>query len=267
MSAGPDNSHPAFLTENDLRSIVTLLGEVCSDPGGHADKKRLLLDGICRLVDAQAWVWGLFVQLTPGEFPSYILHLHSGFDEENLASYFQALAHPDSLRFTAPMARLIEEKRSHVTRFRQQFGIEQEYLGSDNQRAWNAAGIDPGILSCRPIDPTTLSTVAIYRRIGGPAFTERESRIVHILLSEVPWLHEQGWSAERASTIPALTPRYCTVLNFLVHGRSRKDIAAHLGITPSTADSYVKDVFRHFHVHSQAALIARFLNGDGGDMS
>ncbi len=260
------SQQPLALTPVDLHEIVTLLGEVCEDPGGHAEKKRLLLDGICRLTGADAWVWGLFVQLTPGDFPSYVLHLHGGFDEHCLAKYLQALEHPDNARFTAPMAALLAEKRCHITRFRQQFGFEKEYLGSDNQRAWSSANIEPGILSCRPLNPSTLSTVAIYRRPGAAAFTPRESRIAHIMLSEVPWLHEQGWSAAPASSIPALSPRSCTVMNFLVQGRSRREIAEHLALSPHTVDGYVKELFRHFNVHSQPELIARFQHGDGGDL-
>lgn len=255
----------AILGSDEARSIARLLGEVCAPPDDHAEKKRRLLDGICRLVEADAWVWGLFVELAPGDFPSYVLHLHGGFDEERLANFFRALEHSDSGKFTAPMARLLGEKRCHVTRFRQQFNLEDEYLGSENQRVWQSAGIEPGILSCRPVDPTTLSTIGIYRRPGRPAFTPRDSRIAHILLSEVPWLHEQGWSADRDSKIPKLSPRRCTVMNFLVHGRSREEIARHLGLSRHTVDGYVKDVFRHFHAHSLPELIARFQAGDGGD--
>lgn len=259
-------STPATLGFDDACSIACLLGEVCAPPDDHEGKKRRLLDGICRLVQADAWVWGLFVELAPGDFPSYVLHLHGGFDEKRLANFFRALEHPDSARFTAPMARLLEEKRCHVTRFRQQFDLEKEYLGSENQRVWQSAGIEPGVLSCRPVDQTTLSTIGIYRRPGSPAFTNRESRIAHILLSEVPWLHVKGWSSARDSKIPKLSPRRCTVMNFLVHGRSRAEIAHHLRLSRHTVDGYVKDVFRHFQAHSVPGLMARFQTGDGGDL-
>ncbi len=250
----------------DTQAVVNLLGEVCAPPDDHVGKKRRLLDGICRLIKADAWVWGLFVELTPGEFPSYVLHLHGGFDEAQLADYFLALEHPESARFTAPMAQLLQEKRCHITRFRQQFGFENEFLNSENHRIWQKAGIEPGILSCRPVDATTLSTVGIYRRPNKPSFTPRDSRIAHILLSEVPWLHEEGWSADRDSTIPSLSRRCCTVMNLLVHGRARQEIASQLGISQHTVDGYVKEVFRHFRVHSQPELIARFHTGDGGDV-
>ncbi len=255
------------LSEEDTISIVSLVSEVCGHDGELQEKKSMLLEGLCRLVAADAWVWGIFVQLTPGDFPSYILHLHGGFDEERLAKYLEALAHPDTASFTAPFARLMQEKGCHLTRFRQQYTDEEKYQGSAVQKAWQMAGIEPGILSCRPTNPTTLSTVGIYRSPGREAFSERESRIVHILLSEVPWLHERGWSPEDAEPIPALSPRQCTVLNLMVQGRSRPEIAEHLGISPHTVNDYAKAVFQHFGVHSQPELIARFQNGDAGDVA
>lgn len=253
------------LSREDALAIVELLGEVCVLQGDHTAKKRLLLEGICRLTRGDAWVWGLFVQLEAGGFPSYILHLHGGFTEEHLAAYLRAMEHPGNARFTAPFARLVEEKRGHVTRFRQQHGMEEAYQGSDVQAAWQRAGIEPGILSCRPLDARTLSTVAIYRRPGAEAFTERESRIAHILLSEVPWLHSQGWDLPEVAAIPDLSPRRCTIMNFLVQGATREQIAEKLRLSPHTVADYVKEIYRHFGVHSQPELIAHFQNGDGGD--
>jgi len=251
----------------EARAIVALLGEVCSHSGGHAQKKRHLLDGLCRLVDAQAWVWGLFVQLEPGTFPSYTLHLHGGFDDAGVAGFLRAQEHPETARFTEPFARALQEKRTHITRMRQQLAPEEAYLGSENRKAWQAAGIDPGILSCRPIDPFTFSTVGIYRRANAPLFSERDLRLAHIILSEVPWLHELGWPDDRAASIPELSPRLCTVLNFLIHGRNRDEIAENLSLSRHTVDTYSKEIYRHFGAHSQAELMARFQNGNGGDVA
>jgi DNA-binding CsgD family transcriptional regulator len=55
------------------------------------------------------------------------------------------------------------------------------------------------------------------------------------------------------------------VLDLVLEGRARKDMAQELGISIHTLDGYVKDIFRHFNAHSQAELIARFRSGDGRD--
>ena len=42
------------LAESDVRRIVRLLGEVIVAPGEIHDKRRLLMDGLCELIDATA---------------------------------------------------------------------------------------------------------------------------------------------------------------------------------------------------------------------
>ena len=107
--------------------------------------------------------------------------------------------------------------------------------------------------------------MGLYRRMDQPAFTERETKIAHIVLSEVPWLHEEGWPEDRGAALPGLSPRRLLVLNLLLEGRARKDIATSLSLTENTVATYQKAIYRHFAVKSQAALMHRFRHGDGGD--
>jgi len=84
-------------------------------------------------------------------------------------------------------------------------------------------------------------------------------------LSEVAWLHEQGWPEDRGITAPKLSRRQRLVLNLLCLGQSRKEIASNVGISIHTAQDYIKQVYRHFSVNSQPQLMNRFFKGDGGD--
>ena len=45
---------------------------------------------------------------------------------------------------------------------------------------------------------------------------------------------------------------------------SRPQIASHLSLSIHTVNDYVKRIYAHLGVHSQAELIARFQRGDGG---
>lgn len=98
-----------------------------------------------------------------------------------------------------------------------------------------------------------------------PHFVEREARIAHIVLSEVPWLHFKAFPDRQSKEMTNLYPRHRTVLNCLCEGWSRKTIADHLGLSTNTVHGYSKVIFKHFGVHSQAELVARFSKGDGGD--
>jgi DNA-binding CsgD family transcriptional regulator len=64
---------------------------------------------------------------------------------------------------------------------------------------------------------------------------------------------------------PPPAPRQRVTMNLLLQGETRTQIAAHLGISPHTAQGYIKAVLRHFGVHSRPELLARFHRGDGGD--
>lgn len=83
--------------------------------------------------------------------------------------------------------------------------------------------------------------------------------MVHIILSEVPWLHMNGWPEDMGVSIPNLSPRQRTVLNLLLDGLDRKQIASELGISENTVSGYTKDVYRHFSVNSHVGLMKKLI--------
>ena len=157
--------------------------------------------------------------------------------------------------------------RLHLTRLRQQINHTGSFIGSNAEKAWLRADIGPVMLSCKPLPDGGFSSIGIYRTAERELFTERESKIAHIVLTEIPWLHLTGWPEERGQSALKLYPRLRTVLNLLIEGWSRKQIADRLDLSLNTIHGYVKDIYRHFSVHSQAELLARLSKGDGGDQA
>jgi len=253
------------LEESDVRSMVRLIGEVAALPGGHAEKKRFLMDGLCKLISADAWVWGLSCRSDPDKPQIYVSFLNGGFTEEAFAKFLQALEHPQMIDFAAKFFTEFKAKNSHLTRLRDQITADDGFEGSEAHALWKAAGIGSLIVSQRPLDDRSSSALGLYRRDGREKFTARESRIAHIVLTEVPWLHEQGWPEDRGAQVPALSKRQRLTLNLLTLGQSHKEIANNMAISMHTAQGYIKEVYRHFGVHSQAQLMKRFFQGDGQD--
>lgn len=254
-----------FLRESDVRAMVRLLGETVAVQGDHAKKKRFLMDGLCRLVAADYWVWALCAEMVPGRQPVYIANYTGGFAPEQFSRFMRAVDHPRMAELTARFAGELQRHGSHLTRTRQQCdpegGIAQGEIGA----LWREAGIGPILLSFRPLENGGTSAIALYRQHDRPLFQEREARVAHIVLTEVSWLHAQGWPGDLGQSVPQLPRRARTVLTLLIQGLSRKEIAAGLKISEHTANEYVKQVYRHFGVRSQAQLMKRFLQGDGGD--
>lgn len=253
------------LSEFDVRAIVRLLGEVAASRKDHSGMKRQLMDGLCGLIGAECWVWALGCRMREGEQPIYTSFMYGGFTEERFARFLAAQEHGDMSWLSAPILHELEDQRRHVTRLRQQMDRKNLFEKSEVFRFWCAADIGPIILSLRPLMDDTVGTMALYRGKDRPLFSPRESRIAHIVLSEVPWLHEQGWPDDRGSTVPKLSPRLRLVLNLLLDGQGRKQIAAHLSISENTVSGYSKEIYRHFRVNSHAELMRRFQQGDGGD--
>jgi DNA-binding CsgD family transcriptional regulator len=255
----------ATLAEPDVRAMVRLIADVVGSRHDHAGMKRLLMDGLCALVKADAWVWCLGCEMESGKMPVYLSMAHGGFDEERYAGMLRAAAHPDLTWISETMIRDMREKNTQVTRLREQLAARDEFAVAGIATHMREADIGPFLIVMRPIDERSVSTLGLYRRTAEPAFTERECRIAHIVLSEVPWLHEQGWPEDRGATVPKLSPRRQLVLNLLLEGRSRKEIAKTLSLSENTVATYQKDIYGHFGVNSHAALMHRFRHGDGGD--
>lgn len=244
------------LPSHDVEAMVALLSETCCHASRNA-QIRLLMDGIRRLVGAKAWVWGVSVRLSPDAVPTWILHQYGGFTDEGFAKLMRAQEHPDMQRLTAPFVRLLAKSDGHLTRTRDQTDPEGTFRTSPAKPLWDDAGVAPGIMSCRILGGNAVSVACVFRGRDEPPFDEREQTIAHILLTEVPWLHLSD-PEDVLVPVRKLTPRKMTVCNLLIQGQSRKEIAKHLGLTENTVNSYAKEVFKHFAIHSQAELISRF---------
>jgi len=254
------------LSESDARDIIRLLGEVSAIEEGLVAQKRHLMEGLCKLIAADSWAWATTFHFAPEEVPLNSGFLTGGFDAEQFAKFQEALEHPDTALMNARFTKEFEEKQTHLTRLRDQMDVEGHFPKTAVYPIWIAAGVEQVILSIRPSQRGALSHIGVYRRPGSLPFNTRESRIIHIVLAEVPWLHDAVLSNDIGTTVTRLSPRQRITLNLLLEGQPRKQIAEHLELSPHTIDGYVKDVFRFFNVHSQPALIARFQRGDGGDV-
>ncbi|BCU77357.1 hypothetical protein llg_20720 [Luteolibacter sp. LG18] len=248
-----------------MRAIVRLLAEVATDQGPVNRKRERLMEGLCRMIEAQAWVWAAAPSQIPGQQPVYLYHQTGGLRPDQLPPYLMAVEHPESGEMTMPFILELEAGGGHLTRHRQQIVSDERFRGSSVGQLWEDAGLGPLILSFRPLERGAMSSVGIYRKLDQPAFTQRESKIAHILLSEVDWLHIEGLPVEESRSLPALSPRCRMVFSHLLHGRSRKQIAADLTLSVHTVNDYIKTLFSHFGVRSTPELLARFRVGDGRD--
>jgi DNA-binding CsgD family transcriptional regulator len=241
--------------------MVRLIGEVAGIRGGHAEKKRFLMNGLCGLVCADAWVWGLSCQRDPQKPQVYVSLLNAGIPDSKMPQLIAAVEHPAMIPLTAKFHDEVGQKKQHITRSRFQITNPAAFAASPARAAWEAADIGPTILSIRPLDERSSSGIALYRRYRREEFTDREVLIAHVILTEVSWLHEQGWPEDRGVSVPTLPRRQRLTLNLLILGHSRKQIAGEMKISMNTVQGYIKEIYSYFKVNSQAELMNRFFQG------
>jgi len=252
------------LNDRDIRAMVRLLGEVAAVDGNHNEKKRELMDGLCSLLNADFWVWALAAEFEPGEQPIYTALATGGFAADQFPKLLVAYEHPDLAEMTEPLAREVKEFGRQVTRVRPDYDPNDFFSSSDANPLWRHADVGPPLVCYRPVANDCVSGIALYRSYERPLFDRREAKIAHIILGEVPWLHEQGWPWSSARKVPSLPHRCRLVLNLMLEGLPRKLIADQMNLSIHTVNDYAKKIYAYFGVRSHPELLRRFQTSDGG---
>ncbi len=246
------------LPAEDVRRVVRLLGEVSALRGSVIERKRALLDGMAELVNADYVAWVLAAATVAGEQPIYVGFETRGISADQMTKFLRIQAHPALAAYSETLLTALRETGAQVTGNVQDAFNYEEFHRSEWGQMWEEADILPRCIVHRPLAGGGVSGIGCYRRRGTPLFTERERLLVHLLLSEISWLHEMGWPEDRGAKVPDLPPRCWLVHEMMLQGMNRSLIAARLGISEHTVGGYSKQIFRSLEVSSQSELMARF---------
>lgn len=254
------------LSESDVRAIVRLIGKAAGSVSDLLVRKQGLLSGLARLVTADGWLWS--VTRVQNNVPVCCGLLHGGLTPMQLTAWAESSQVTDPQLPETPGCLEISRQQVHATRSREQLVPDETWYSHPTVRKYRLeAGIDDFLYSLYPLgEPGFVSAIGLYRHVGRPRFSARDRRIVHIVLSEVPWLHVAGLPGDLGQSVPELSPRRRTVLVMLLNGMSRKEIGKALGISGNTARDHIEAVYAHLGVSSHVDLVRRFYCGDGNDM-
>lgn len=262
-----------LLTEEDTRELVGLVGETAMVPGNHVAKRKFLISGLAELVGADVWL-SVISEWSLDDGPPFPLSLiHGGLSDNELAIVVEAnndAEHPPAEN--AKWNEAVLNADTTITRMRRQLiPDDRAWYRNANTRLYREGFLDDFIFSAQPLPDcpvATFSGIGLHRRWGREPFTAREARMAHIVISEVQWLHQLSVDAlPETASVSGLTPRMRSVLRYLLDGWTQKRIAVQVGLSPHTVNGYVKDLYRHFNVHSRNELFKRFSEGDGGDLA
>jgi DNA-binding CsgD family transcriptional regulator len=244
----------------DVRRIVHLLGDVAIQSTDLNGKRRLLLEGLASLIDADFWLWVRFRDNEKDGLPIAFNHLTGGWRSEAQAMKFgEGTISPAAIPFNE---RLRVGAEVHRTRRRIDLFPDKEWFALDIcKNFFEPADVGEFVHSAYPLGNRTRSVVSFLRALGRPSFEPREVCITHIITSEVEWLHRDGMDVPAAEHVNDLTLRQRQVLLYVLAGDSVKQVARKLSLSNHTVNDHLKQIYRRFHVGGRGELLAQFLAG------
>lgn len=256
------------LSERDVRDLINLIGDAAHTRGDLMAKRSCLMGGLAELIGADVWLWVITEHLPEKNewFPTAMLK--GGLSDKEFAIIVEASHDQDHKPPEHdPWTSIVLSATGATTRGRRQLVPDDTYwYEHPNTKSYRQGFIDDFIFStyCLDRNDNKYSMIGLHRHWGRDPFTPKQSRMAHIVMSEVKWLHA---CYDDGITGIELSPRLRGVLRYLLEGWSNKKIASEVGLSPHTVSDYVKDIYLHFGVHSRHELFNRFATGDGGDLT
>lgn len=223
-----------------------------------------LLRTVAELIDAQNAYWMGAVRITDdprdplrGWRPRVIRYLRPLPNDERFTQQrLKSLQRGKVDEATVAQARLAGTFRA--CRLRDL--VSAEWFKSETYQGYLGRGVHDSLTVAVPLTPMAEAYYGFLRMRDGAPFTEAQREIAFYALRGLTWFHRQVLLAHGvdAARTP-LSPVERRVLALLLTDQSEKLIAANLGVTPSTAHTYVRGVLRKFGVSGRNGLISLWL--------
>lgn len=244
---------------DELQRALRLALELRDLPQGSEAQRRHALEGMAALVGAQVGVWARADGITTGRM-SFHREIDFGWSSDSERRVFLEYTETAPYQSLDPsISALARQTTSAMGTFtREQLLDDRTWYGSEHvQRFRHPARVDSFLYGIYAPGGDTAAGFSLHRTWGDRAFSERERRLVDVLHRACAFLHAPP---ERSPAIlQGLSPRLRDTLRGLAGGRSEKQLAAELKLSPHTVHDYVKALYRHFGVQSRSELLARYL--------
>jgi DNA-binding CsgD family transcriptional regulator len=143
--------------------------------------------------------------------------------------------------------------------------VSPAWFKTETYQGYLDRGVHDSLTVGVPVGPTVESYYGFLRMRRDDPFTEAQRDIAYQAMRGLTWFHRQVLLAHglHAATSP-LSPTERRLLALLLTDKSEKLIASDLGITESTAHTYVRGVLRKFGVRGRTGLVSLWLGRPPG---
>lgn len=245
------------------RAVYRLVTDVCRVGNDAPAWTGRLLLGLAELFDAKmtALAWARLPD-SPGAFSRVDIQLEHGFSDEESRLWSQTYCGADQAVQSEFLRRVVNIPARFVTVRRQDvMSDNQWYALPEVQSVHRSIGIDANMASHLVVASMgRLFGIGVHRAWGKPQFTwedRRQLRLLHVELARA-W-RRVARPKEDDPAIALLPPRLRQVLWLLCLGRSEKEIAAQLDLSPRTVHNHVCRLHQTLSVTTRGELLAKAL--------
>jgi DNA-binding CsgD family transcriptional regulator len=242
----------------ELRETYLAVGECCEVGADPFARTLRMFEGLRRIIHSQV---GIFVQGdpivahgVPGRVDAY---LDFGWQDEDCRRLYQHYRATGKV-YSDPGTRALARLWGHpATRRRREHLTDRQWYGSQQFDDYYRPGrLDDNITSRYDLRPGEACVITLFRERGDRPYSVRERRLVFLMHREIGRLIGTKLASFRTSS-GCLPRRLAQVLAMLLQGRTERQIAAGLGLSPHTVHDHIKRLYRRFDVSSRAELAAR----------
>lgn len=252
---------PDQLDAADALAIVKLFSDVLHHGNDPLLQKRMILDGVAEMVDADYWVWakGIFNASTKnGKILSLDYGNRIGLSEQQMLDLNAGNYEGDAVKIMD----MILNGKHHGTRTRRDI-VKYGFLWHMSpiyRKHRKPLGLDDFLISLYRPQEGIISGVGFHRAKGQQPFTGRDRFVVHTVVGGCDWLHKHSTDFPVEDDV-ALTRNERRVLTQLLTGDAYERIGQSLEMKPSTVTDYAKKVRQRYGFKSRAELQAYFASG------
>lgn len=257
-------------TDAGLQERIHLLWDELAafEAARNDDALMHLLGTVAEMIDAQNAYWMGAVRITDdkndplrGWRPSVMRYLRPlPNDKKFTQQRIRSIRRGSVDEATVAQARLAGTFRARRLRDL----VSPEWFEGATYQGYLARGVHDSLVVGVPVNPMAEGYYGFLRMREGDPFTEAQRQLAFNAMRGLTWFHRQvllahGLQAARAP----LSPTERRVLALLLTDQSEKLIAASLGVTSSTAHTYVRGVLRKLGVSGRNGLISLWLGWQG----
>lgn len=131
---------------------------------------------------------------------------------------------------------------------------------------WRPHGIEDALRLWLPASPGRARSIYLER--SGPNYTDREKTLLELLRPHLIRIAGRRDAGRRSNRIGELTEREAEVLAAVADGKTNREIAQLLFVSPHTVRQHLENIFAKLGAHTRAAAVAAGLgvtSPSGGD--